>query len=202
MVATTNCMSTLTSPKTDTEFSSIVFVFDPTNSDGYVIPTGKQVLNPSHIFYRPCSGIWQSVWIESAPTNYITDLSMNAAASGHMNLTINTAKNSSSSVKITVYDRASTWYFIDCMYNMLILYLGDQPVRCYAQGHCRLANHVQSPFTKDLVSRFAKSLRYQNQDGSRHGQQLHWIQDRDKREGQWCTQSCAGAYAQISRKHL
>ncbi|KAK5693878.1 hypothetical protein LTR17_024944 [Elasticomyces elasticus] len=36
----------------------LVFVHDPTDSDGYVIPIGKQTLRPSHIFYTPCSGIW------------------------------------------------------------------------------------------------------------------------------------------------
>ena len=44
----------------------LVFVHDPTDSDPYVIPLGKQTLNPQHIFYRSCSGIWQSVWIETA----------------------------------------------------------------------------------------------------------------------------------------
>ena len=62
--------------------SSLVFVHDPTDSDDNVIPIGKQTLNPSHIFYRPCSGIWQSVWIESAPANYITELQLSAGADG------------------------------------------------------------------------------------------------------------------------
>lgn len=61
---------------------SLVFVHDPTDSDDNVIPIGKQTLNPSHIFYRPCSGIWQSVWIESAPANYITELQLSAGADG------------------------------------------------------------------------------------------------------------------------
>jgi hypothetical protein len=60
----------------------VVFVHDPTDSDPYVIPIGKQTLRPSHIFYRPCSGIWQSVWIESAPAEYITQLNINGGADG------------------------------------------------------------------------------------------------------------------------
>lgn len=55
---------------------------DPTDSDGYTIPAGKQVLEPSHIFYRPCSGIWQSVWIEKAPMNHITQLDVSANMDG------------------------------------------------------------------------------------------------------------------------
>lgn len=60
----------------------LVFAHDPTDSDDYIIPIGKQTLNPSHIFYRSCSGIWQSVWIESAPSNYITELNINADMDG------------------------------------------------------------------------------------------------------------------------
>lgn len=58
----------------------LVFAHDPTDSD--VIPVGKQTLAPSHIFYTPCSGIWQSVWIESAPSIYITELNLNADVHG------------------------------------------------------------------------------------------------------------------------
>lgn len=56
----------------------LVFVHDPTDSGDYVIPIGKQTLNPSHIFYTPCSGIWQSVWVEPAPATYITGLDVAA----------------------------------------------------------------------------------------------------------------------------
>lgn len=85
--------------------SRLVFVHDPTDSDPYVIPIGKQTLNPSHIFYRPCSGIWQSVWIESAPANYITSLNLNGDASGQVNMTVETATNSSSNVEVTVKEK-------------------------------------------------------------------------------------------------
>lgn len=47
-----------------------------------MIPIGKQHLVPSHIFYTPCSGIWQSVWIESAPANYITQLDLSGDMHG------------------------------------------------------------------------------------------------------------------------
>ena len=60
----------------------LVFVHDPTDSGDYVIPIGKQTLRPSHIFYTPCSGIWQSVWIEAAPANYITQLDLDANMNG------------------------------------------------------------------------------------------------------------------------
>jgi hypothetical protein len=62
--------------------SRLVFVHDPTDSDGHVIPIGKQTLNPRHIFYTPCSGIWQTVWLEPAPANYITQLDMAADMDG------------------------------------------------------------------------------------------------------------------------
>jgi hypothetical protein len=59
-----------------------VFVHDPTDNGDYVIPIGKQTLNPSHIFYTPCSGIWQSVWIESAPANHVVQLDLTADMHG------------------------------------------------------------------------------------------------------------------------
>lgn len=45
-------------------------------------PLGKQTLNPSHIFYTPCSGIWQSVWLESAPAEHISRLDVAANMDG------------------------------------------------------------------------------------------------------------------------
>ncbi|KAK4551441.1 hypothetical protein LTR86_011172 [Recurvomyces mirabilis] len=86
----------------------LVFVHDPTDSDPYVIPIGKQTLHPSHIFYTPCSGIWQSVWIESAPSSYITQLDIAAGADGTVNATVTSSGNSTGVVKIAVIDRKTT----------------------------------------------------------------------------------------------
>lgn len=93
----------------ETDAYSVVFVFDPTDMDPYAIPCGKQALEPSHIFYRPCSGIWQTVWIESVPKNYIKDLYINAAADGQMNLTVNATGSHDSKIKIAVYERVRIW---------------------------------------------------------------------------------------------
>lgn len=43
---------------------------------------GKQKLTPEHIFYTPCSGIWQTVWLESVPTDSIDKLDIDAGADG------------------------------------------------------------------------------------------------------------------------
>jgi hypothetical protein len=47
----------------------VVKVYDPTN-DG-IGPHGKQVLNPGNIYYTASSGIWQSVWLENVPHDFI-----------------------------------------------------------------------------------------------------------------------------------
>lgn len=47
-----------------------------------MIPIGKQTRDPSHIFYRSCSGIWQTVWLESVPKNYITGMDVTADMDG------------------------------------------------------------------------------------------------------------------------
>ncbi|TVY69034.1 Beta-galactosidase [Lachnellula suecica] len=81
----------------------LVFVHDPTDSGDYVIPIGKQTLRPSHIFYRPCSGIWQSVWIEAAPENYITQLDVSASMDG---------EGTPSPVQVTVHGSDSSTHEI------------------------------------------------------------------------------------------
>ncbi|KAF9871424.1 glycosyl hydrolase family [Colletotrichum karsti] len=83
----------------------LVFVHDPTDLDGYVIPIGKQTRTPSHIFYRACSGIWQTVWLESAPANHVTQLDVAADHNGNVNVHVHTSSNSSSDVQIAVLDK-------------------------------------------------------------------------------------------------
>ena len=49
-----------------------VKVWDPT--DRSYQPRGKQVSNPSGIWYTPVSGIWQTVWLEPVNEKHIQDL--------------------------------------------------------------------------------------------------------------------------------
>lgn len=73
---------------------SLIFVHDPTDSGDYVIPIGKQTLRPSHIFYTPCSGIWQTVWLEAAPSNHITQLDLDANMDGQGKSLVSVCGNS------------------------------------------------------------------------------------------------------------
>ena len=50
----------------------IVAVWDPT--DAGLQPRGKQVLNPTGIWYTAVTGIWQTVWLETVPAAHIRDL--------------------------------------------------------------------------------------------------------------------------------
>jgi len=52
----------------------IVSVWDPTDKGPQ--PRGKQVLNPGGIFYTAVTGIWQTVWLEAVPQNYIQTLQL------------------------------------------------------------------------------------------------------------------------------
>ena len=52
--------------------SMVVRVWDPTNSS--YIPHGKQVIKPRGIFYTSVTGIWQTVWLEYVPEDYIQNL--------------------------------------------------------------------------------------------------------------------------------
>ena len=59
-------------------------VFDPTDTERYQIPIGKQTLTrEGMIWYTPCTGIWQTVWLESTPAEYITKLELAAGADGN-----------------------------------------------------------------------------------------------------------------------
>ncbi len=70
----------------------VVKVYDP--SDAGIGPRGKQVLKPASIYYTPSSGIWQTVWLENVPANYISSLTItpdldqkNVAITVHANVT-------------------------------------------------------------------------------------------------------------------
>lgn len=52
----------------------VIAVWDPT--DTYGQERGKQTLKPSGMFYTPVSGIWQTVWIEPVPKNYIKSIKL------------------------------------------------------------------------------------------------------------------------------
>ena len=62
--------------KAGSENELVVRVRDSTGRDGE--PHGKQSLaaieNPGGIFYTPCSGIWQTVWMEVVPEVSIESL--------------------------------------------------------------------------------------------------------------------------------
>ncbi len=50
----------------------VVVVFDPT--DAHWQSRGKQVLKPEGIWYTAISGIWQTVWLEPVPQDYVSGL--------------------------------------------------------------------------------------------------------------------------------
>ena len=62
------------------ENSLIVRVTDDLNSA--VLPYGKQKYKRGGMWYTPVSGIWQTVWLESVPTEYIRALTVNTDENG------------------------------------------------------------------------------------------------------------------------
>ena len=82
----------------------VVFVHDPTDGYDYVIPVGKQTLNPSHIFYTPCTGIWQQVFIEPVPSDaFVEWIDLDADMYGQVNLTAHSSDGSTPNVKVEVW---------------------------------------------------------------------------------------------------
>ncbi|KAJ5514294.1 hypothetical protein N7463_003846 [Penicillium fimorum] len=95
--------------KFDQQNELLVFAHDPTDDGDYVIPIGKQTLRPSHIFYTPCSGIWQTVWLEAAPANYITQLDLDANMDGQVNITVHSsATDKPAQAEVTVHKDGKT----------------------------------------------------------------------------------------------
>ncbi len=81
----------------------VLSVFDAT---GGTQAKGKQDLgsvdNPGGCMYTPCSGIWQTVWLETVPKDYITGLRITPDVdAGTATITVN---GPAGSAKITVLD--------------------------------------------------------------------------------------------------
>ena len=77
-----------------------VAVWDPTSDGGQ--PNGKQSNNPGGIWYTPCSGIWQTVWIEPVSESHITSYEpIPNIDNGTVDIKVN-ATDASASTRITV----------------------------------------------------------------------------------------------------
>ncbi|WVR05911.1 hypothetical protein IAU60_002937 [Kwoniella sp. DSM 27419] len=85
----------------------LVFVHDPTDDTENMVAVGKQTVKPSHIFYTPCSGIWQSVFIEPVPKTYIDRIDLSGDKDGLGTIYVHTKSPSSQPVSISVADAAS-----------------------------------------------------------------------------------------------
>ena len=79
-----------------------VCVSDPT--DSAFQQRGKQSLHPRGIFYTPCSGIWQTVWLEAVAEHYITSLKM-TPDTDTSSLLLTVYSNVEENCTVEVYDR-------------------------------------------------------------------------------------------------
>lgn len=84
----------------------IVGVSDPTDSGDQA--RGKQVLKPEGIWYTPTTGIWQTVWLEPVPHNFINDLVITPEPDSHrIRLTVSSS-TSSGSVTVQLFEGKKT----------------------------------------------------------------------------------------------
>lgn len=81
----------------DGENELLIKVWDP--SDKGNNPHGKQVLNPGGIMYTPSSGIWQTVWMETVPEQFIAGLKLTPDVDGS-NVKINVRSDADAQVVI------------------------------------------------------------------------------------------------------
>jgi beta-galactosidase/beta-glucuronidase len=88
----------------------VVAVYDPTFEGAY--PRGKQIDKPAGIYYTPCSGIWQTVWLEPVLEDHLESLlivpDLDASA---VHVTCNVAPNSArptAAVSVEILDAGKT----------------------------------------------------------------------------------------------
>src|SRR5690242_1503519 len=95
----------ITSLITTTNNELILYVYDP--SDLGFQPNGKQRIsaidNPGGDTYTPSSGIWQTVWLENVPQQYISDLFI-LADTRSLSISANLVPPSNSQVTFDVMD--------------------------------------------------------------------------------------------------
>ena len=135
----------------------VVKVWDPTDK-GYQ-PRGKQVSNPHGIWYTPVSGIWQTVWLEPVPEQFIETLRIVPDIDHHL-LSVDVhanAKQEVDRVEVSVFEGEKQIAFgaslcgvpveIAMPANMRLWspdhpFLYDMEVRLYAHG--KLVDQVKS----------------------------------------------------------
>ena len=80
----------------------VVKVFDPTDDGDQ--PRGKQVKKPQGIWYTPVTGIWQTVWLEPVPENYISRLKLTPDVDSEaLHITVDTEGKGVSRVRAVGY---------------------------------------------------------------------------------------------------
>lgn len=65
---------------------------------------GKQTQDPSHIFYTPCTGIWQSVFIEPVPRIHVERVDIAGDALGGLDITVHSSAHNAEDVGISISD--------------------------------------------------------------------------------------------------
>lgn len=90
--------------KSKGENEVVVRVFDPT--DAGTQPRGKQVSNPSGIWYTPVTGIWQTVWLEPVAKNHINRLKITPDVDKNV-LSVNVFSENGGVADVKVYDKGA-----------------------------------------------------------------------------------------------
>ncbi len=110
----------------------LVAVWDPT--DAGFQPRGKQVREPKGIWYTAVTGIWQTVWLETVPANYIKSLKIVPDVDhSAVKITVNTPEQTSVDVsvldgnEIVAQSKGRTAQSIEIKINSAKLWSPDSP---------------------------------------------------------------------------
>ncbi len=66
--------------------------------DDFIYPYGKQCRKRGGMWYTPCSGIWQTVWMESVPKDFISDVEI-STHKNRVNFLISGTENGNIEIK-------------------------------------------------------------------------------------------------------
>lgn len=85
----------------------VVSVWDPT--DAGIQPRGKQIRRPHGIWYTSVTGIWQTVWLERVPKNYVESLRLTPDTNNStIELAVNLKAPTDELLNVTIRDEGTT----------------------------------------------------------------------------------------------
>lgn len=113
----------ITKVVTDGENEITLKVTDPSETSSQA--SGKQTSKRGNIWYTPQSGIWQTVWLEEVPENYIESIKLTPDIDSDILKVEVFTKGEKSEISAAAYDNGEKIAFAEASGDTLVLKLSD-----------------------------------------------------------------------------